>query len=149
MQRKENDIARLLACFSCVSFLLLVIFDVNALAEPYSDCSKGDLSKQYECLACRMIYSRNDAKLRQYLGRPEIDVNSSTACDGSGFLRASMLYGNVSAFSILAFQILKAIKEAIPHADKMSPEQVLQHVLDAVRSYESPVVLALPAPTKD
>jgi len=44
--------------------------------------------------------------------------------------------------------ILKAIKEAIPHADKMSPEQVLQHVLDAVSAFESKVVLALPSPSK-
>ena len=42
--------------------------------------------------------------------------------------------------------ILKAIREAIPNADKMSAEQVLGHVLDAVRAYESPVVLALPKP---
>ena len=30
--------------------------------------------------------------------------------------------------------VLKAIKEAIPNADRMSAEQVLQHVLDAVRT---------------
>ena len=46
--------------------------------------------------------------------------------------------------------VLKAIKQAIPHADKkMSPEQVLQHVLDAVSAFESKVVLALPSPEKD
>ena len=45
--------------------------------------------------------------------------------------------------------VLKAIKQAIPHADKMGPEQVLQHVLDAVRQFESKVVLALPSPSKD
>jgi hypothetical protein len=43
-------------------------------------------------------------------------------------------------------EILKAIREAIPNADRMSPEQVLQHVLDAVRSFESKVILALPKP---
>jgi hypothetical protein len=42
--------------------------------------------------------------------------------------------------------ILKAIKEAIPNADRMSAEQVLQHVLDAVRAHESKVILALPKP---
>ena len=44
--------------------------------------------------------------------------------------------------------VLKAIKEAIPNADRMSPEQILQHVLDAVRAFESKVVLALPKPKK-
>jgi hypothetical protein len=44
--------------------------------------------------------------------------------------------------------ILKAIREGIPNADRMSPEQVLQHVLDAVREFDSKVVLALPAPEK-
>jgi hypothetical protein len=44
-------------------------------------------------------------------------------------------------------EILRAIRAAIPRADSMSPQQVLQHVLDAVRSYESPVVLALPKPS--
>ena len=43
--------------------------------------------------------------------------------------------------------ILRAIREAIPNADKMSAEQVLGHVLDAVRAYESPVILALPKPS--
>jgi hypothetical protein len=43
-------------------------------------------------------------------------------------------------------QILKAIRASIPNADKMSPEQVLQHVLDAVQAFESKVVLALPKP---
>jgi hypothetical protein len=43
-------------------------------------------------------------------------------------------------------EVLRAIRAAIPNADKMSPEQVLQHVLDAVQSFESKVVLALPKP---
>jgi hypothetical protein len=38
--------------------------------------------------------------------------------------------------------VLRAIKEAIPNADRMSPEQVLQHVLDAVRAHDSKVILA-------
>ncbi len=42
--------------------------------------------------------------------------------------------------------ILKAIREAIPDADRMSPEQVLRFVQDAVTSFESKVVLALPGP---
>jgi hypothetical protein len=42
--------------------------------------------------------------------------------------------------------VLGAIKEAIPNADKMSPEQVLQHVLEAVQAFESKVILALPKP---
>jgi hypothetical protein len=42
--------------------------------------------------------------------------------------------------------VLKAIKEAIPNADRMSAEQVLQHVQDAVQAFESKVVLALPKP---
>jgi hypothetical protein len=42
--------------------------------------------------------------------------------------------------------VLKAIRQAIPDADRMSAEQVLQHVLDAVRSFESKVILALPKP---
>jgi hypothetical protein len=42
--------------------------------------------------------------------------------------------------------ILKAIRVAIPNADRMSPERVLQHVLDAVREFESKVILALPKP---
>jgi hypothetical protein len=46
-------------------------------------------------------------------------------------------------------EILRAIKEAIPNADKMSPQQVLQHVLDAVQSFESKVILALPKPGSD
>jgi hypothetical protein len=33
--------------------------------------------------------------------------------------------------------ILKAIRAAIPDADRMSAEQVLQHVLDAVQAHES------------
>ncbi len=44
--------------------------------------------------------------------------------------------------------VLKAIRQAIPRADLMSPEQVTQHVLDAVQSYESKVILALPKPEK-
>ena len=44
--------------------------------------------------------------------------------------------------------VLKAIKEAIPNADQMSPEQILGHVLDAVQAFESKVVLALPSPEK-
>jgi hypothetical protein len=43
-------------------------------------------------------------------------------------------------------QVLKAIREAIPNADSMSPEQILGHVLDAVREFESKVILALPKP---
>jgi hypothetical protein len=42
--------------------------------------------------------------------------------------------------------VLGAIKEAIPNADKMSPEQVLHHVLEAVQAFESKVILALPKP---
>ena len=42
--------------------------------------------------------------------------------------------------------VLKAIRQAIPDADRMSAEQVLQHVLDAVRAHESKVILALPKP---
>ena len=42
--------------------------------------------------------------------------------------------------------LLKAIREGIPNADRMSPEQVLQHVLDAVQAFESKVILALPKP---
>jgi hypothetical protein len=45
--------------------------------------------------------------------------------------------------------ILKAIREAIPNADKMSPQQVFQHVLDAVQSFESTVILALPSPRSE
>jgi hypothetical protein len=43
-------------------------------------------------------------------------------------------------------EILRAIRAAIPDADRMSAEQVLRHVLDAVRSFESKVILALPKP---
>ena len=32
--------------------------------------------------------------------------------------------------------VLKAIRQAIPNADRMSAEQVLQHVLDAVRAHD-------------
>jgi hypothetical protein len=42
--------------------------------------------------------------------------------------------------------VLKAIRQAIPDADRQSPEQILAHVLDAVRAYESKVILALPKP---
>jgi hypothetical protein len=42
--------------------------------------------------------------------------------------------------------VLKAIRQAIPNVDRMSAEQVLQHVLDAVQSFESKVVIALPKP---
>jgi hypothetical protein len=44
--------------------------------------------------------------------------------------------------------VLKAIRQAIPDADRQSPEQILAHVLDAVRAFESKVILALPSPEK-
>lgn len=91
-------------------------------------------------------------------GRATIEHCAATNPDTFFAVCARMIPSEVKA-SIEAVQpvgldqtdivVLKAIKQAIPHADKMSPEQVLQHVLDAVRQFESKVVLALPSPSKD
>jgi hypothetical protein len=63
-------------------------------------------------------------------------------------VRLSIDQAQPSALDAQDVAVLKGIKASIPNADKMSAEQVLGFVRDAVNAYQSPTILALPSPGK-